>query len=169
MSHLDDHIRQKVAQRDSINLAARLVSGREGIIVEFGLGLGRSHSHLAERCPGREIYCFDRMNKTHPRSEPPADHMILGEFTELLQDPALLARFRGRVILAHLDIGCGGPSDDWLPELIADRIRGWLLPGAVVLSDQDLTLEPAWRLEALDTRDEVQHADLFHVYRRLPD
>lgn len=168
MSRLDSHIHQKIAQRDSINLAARWLAGEEGVIVEFGLSTGRSYSHLLERFPGREILCFDRLDKTHPRSRPPADHLYLGEFTEVLADPTVHARFAGRVILAHIDIGSGGPEDDEVPELLMDRIHRWLKPRALVLSDQDLTLEPAWRLEGVDTTGLVEHADRYYVYRRRP-
>ena len=166
MSRLDSHIHQKIAQRDSINFAARWLAGEEGVIVEFGLATGRSYSHLAERFPGREIFCFDRMNKTHPRSRPPADHLYLGEFAHLVWDPALHARFTSRVVLAHLDVGSGGPEDDELPKLIMERIHGWLKPRALVLSDLDLTLEPAWQLERIDTTGHVEHADRYYVYQR---
>ncbi len=166
MSRLDSHIRQKIAQRDSINLAARWLAGEEGVIVEFGLGAGRSYSHLTERFPGREIFCFDRMDKTHPRARPPADHLYLGEFAHILANPAIHVRVAGRVILAHLDVGCGGPEDDEVPELIMDRIHRWLKPRALVLSDLDLTLEPAWQLERVDPTGQVEHATRYHVYQR---
>lgn len=166
MSRLDSHIQQKIAQRDSINLAAKWLSGEKGLIVEFGLGSGRSYSHLLERFPGREIFCFDRSAKTHPRSRPPASHLYLGEITDLLADPALHARFAGGVILAHIDIGSGGPEDEVMPELLVGRMHPWLKPRAVVLSDQDLTLEPAWQLERVDTTGQVEHADRYYVYRR---
>lgn len=166
MSRLDSHIHQKIAQRDSINLAARWLGEEEGVIVEFGLSTGRSFTHLRERFPGREIFCFDRLDKSLPQSHPPAGHLFLGEFTDLLADPAVHARFAGRVILAHIDIGCGGPEDDVMPEFVMDRTHRWLKPGAIVLSDQDLTLAPAWQLERLDTTGEVQHADRYYCYRR---
>ncbi len=166
MSRLDSHIQQKIAQRDSINLAARWLAGKDGVIVEFGLSTGRSYSHLLERFPGREIFCFDRLDKTHPRSRPPAGHLFLGEFTDLLADAALQARFAGRVILAHIDIGSGGPEDEVIPELVMDRIAHWLKPGALVLSDQDLTLQPAWQMERVVTAGEVEHAGRYNVYRR---
>ncbi|MBI3003031.1 MAG: hypothetical protein HYY54_05340 [candidate division NC10 bacterium] len=166
MSRLDSHIHQKIAQRDSINLAARWLGETEGVIVEFGLSTGRSFSHLRERFPGREIFCFDRLDKSLPQSCPPAGYLFLGEFTGLLADPAVHARFAGRVILAHIDIGCGGPEDEVMPEFVMDRIHRWLKPGAIVLSDQDLTLAPAWQLERLDTTAEVEHADRYYSYRR---
>jgi len=172
MSRLDSHIRQKLAQRDCLDFAARSLGATRGVVVEFGLGTGRSYSHLVERFPGREIYCFDRRDVTHPRSRPPADHLYLGELTDLLDDAALHARLRGRVMLAHLDLGSGGPEDEEVPELVLARIHGWLQPDALVLSDQDLTLEPTWRLERVDlaaVAEPIQHPERYHVYRRRPD
>jgi hypothetical protein len=166
MSRLDSHISQKIAQRDSIDLAARWLAEQDGLIVEFGLGNGRSYSHLVERFPGRDIFCVDRRLAAHPRSQPPPDRVILGEFDAILADPAVHARFLGRVMLLHLDVGSGGPADEWLPELVVERAHGWLLPGAVVLSDLDVTLQPAWGLEAVDTTGLVAHAHRYHVYRR---
>jgi hypothetical protein len=166
MSRLDSHIRQKIAQRDTIDLAARRLAGEEGVLAEFGLGTGRSYSHLVERFPGREVFCFDRRDVAHPRSRPPADHFHVGELAEVLARPALHARLAGRVILVHLDLGAGGPEDDVLPELVMSRVHAWLRPRALVLSDQDLTLEPVWRLERVDTAGEVGHAERYHLYRR---
>jgi hypothetical protein len=166
MSRLDSHICQKIAQRDAIDLAARRLAGVEGVIAEFGLGNGRSYSHLVERFPGHEVFCFDRRDGSHPQSRPPADHFIAGEFGDVLGGDAVHARFAGRVILLHLDLGCGGPEDDVVPEFVLSRVHGWLRPGAFVLSDQDLTLEPAWGLERVDTRADVRYAERYHVYRR---
>lgn len=168
MSRLDSHIRQKIAQRDSINLAARWLGNTGGVIVEFGLGTGRSYSHLVERFPDREIFCFDRRDVCHPRSRPPADHLYLGEFAQVLEDPGLQARLAGRVMLAHLDIGYGGPEDAELPGFLLDRIHAWLMPGAVVLSDQPVPLRPTWRLVRVEPAGEVQHADRYSLYRRHP-
>jgi len=169
MSRLDSHIRQKIAQRDTIDLAARWLAGEEGVIAEFGLGTGRSYSHLVERFPGREVFCFDRRDVTHPRSRPPADHFYVGELADVLAEPAVHARLAGRVLLLHLDLGSGGPEDDEVPEFVLSRVHGWLRPRALVLSDQDLTLEPSWRLERVDTSEPVQHAERYHVYRRRAD
>jgi hypothetical protein len=166
MSRLDSYIRRKIAQRDSINLAAQWLAGEVGVIVEFGLSTGRSYSHLMERFPNHEIFCFDRVDITHPQSRPPADHLFLGEFTDVLADPSLHARFAEHVMLAHIDIGSGGPEDDVMPELILDRIHRWLKPGALVLSDQELSLEPAWQLNRVDTTGQVEHSERCFVYRR---
>lgn len=166
MSRLDSHIRQKLAQRDSIDLASRMLAGEDGIIVEFGLSTGRSYSHLRERFPDLEIFCFDRVDITHPNSRPAAGHLFLGEITEVLADPAIHPRFAGRVLLAHIDIGRGEHERDTVPEQIMDRTHHWLKPGALVLSDQALFLEPAWRIDPVDTTGQVQHSERFFVYRR---
>jgi hypothetical protein len=168
VSRLDSHIRQKIAQRDSLDLAARWLGDAPGVVVEFGLGSGRSYSHLIERFPGREVLCFDRRNVAHPDARPPAECLVLGELADVLEDPGLHARLRGRVILAHLDLGSGGPEDDVVPEFVLSRIHPWLRPHALVLSDQDLTLESGWGMEPVDTRAEVQHAERYFVYRRRP-
>ena len=168
MSRLDFHIEQKIAQRDSIDLAARRLAGRPGWVVEFGLGRGRSYSHLAARFPDREIYCFDREHATNPGWGPPPERIILGDLSTVLADPAVQARFRGQVILAHLDLAWGDSPDTRLHRLVIDRTRDWLRPGAWVLSDRAVALEPGWHLVALPATDEVGYAHRFHRYERRP-
>jgi hypothetical protein len=169
MSRLDFHIEQKIAQRDSIDLAAECLAGRTGLILEFGLGKGRSYSHLVERFPGCEIYCFDRLEHTPPGWGPPAERLLLGEIREVLQDPAVHARFTGRVILAHLDVARGDSADPRLHRFIVAAIAPWLVAGAWVLSDRALPLEPAWRLVPVDGAGRVAHDERFYRYTRLAD
>jgi hypothetical protein len=168
MSQLDLHIEQKIAQRDSIDLAARRLAGHPGWIVEFGLGRGRSYSHLAARFPDREIFCFDRERTNIPGWGPPADHIVYGDIATVLADPAVHARFRGRVILMHLDLAWGPATDARLHRLVLAETRDWLLPGAWVLSDRAAPLEPAWGLTPLVASDEVSYAHHFHRYERRP-
>ena len=168
MSRLDFHIEQKIAQRDSIDLAARRLAGRPGWIVEFGLGRGRSYAHLAERFPDREIYCFDRERATNPGWGPPPERVVLGDLATVLADPAVRARFDQRVILAHLDLAWGDSTDTRLHRLVIDQTRDWLLPGAWVLSDRAVALEPGWGLVSLPASDEVGYAHRFHRYERRP-
>jgi trans-aconitate methyltransferase len=166
MSQLDFHIEQKIAQRDSIDLAARQLARCPGWIVEFGLGRGRSYSHLAERFPDREIYCFDRERSLVPGWSPPLDHIVYGDLATVLADPAVQARFRRRVILAHLDLAWGPSADARLHRLVVTGTRDWLLPGAWVLSDRAVPLEPAWSLAPLPASDEIGYAHRFHRYER---
>jgi S-adenosyl-L-methionine methyltransferase len=169
MSRLDSHIRQKIAQRDYIDLAARCLAERPGIIVEFGLGQGRSYSHLFERFPRHEVVCFDRRDVTPPGWGPPPERLVLGELEEVLADPTVRRRFAGRVLLAHLDLGSGVLEDAQIHHVVAGRIHDWLAPGAWLLSDRPLVLDPAWRLHPLDGRDGVTHAERYFPYARQPD
>ena len=112
MSQLDLHIEQKIAQRDSIDLAARRLAGRPGWIIEFGLGRGRSYSHLVERFPDREIYCFDRQHAMDPGGpRPPTARLILGDLAAVLADAGGPGALPRRVILAHLDLAWGDATD----------------------------------------------------------
>ncbi len=165
MSQLDLHIEQKIAQRDSIDLAARRLAGRPGWVVEFGLGRGRSYAHLVERFPEHEIHCFDRQHAMDPGGpRPPAARLILGDLAVVLADPTVQARFRGRVILAHLDLAWGDGDDATVHRLVVERTREWLRPGAWVLSDRAVPLEPAWGLAPVPASAEVGYADRYHRY-----
>jgi len=168
MSRLDFHIEQKIAQRDSIDLSARALAGRPGWVVEFGLGRGRSYTHLVERFPDREIYCFDRELATNPGWGPPAERVVVGDLAAVLADPEVQARFRGRVILAHLDLAWGDSTDTRLHRLVIDRARGWLRPGAWILSDRAVPLDAAWDLVPILAPDGVGYADRFHRYEHRP-
>ena len=168
MSRLDFHIEQKIAQRDSIDLAARELAGHPGWVVEFGLGRGRSYSHLVERFPDREIYCFDRELATYSTGGPPPERVLVGDLATVLADAAVQARFRSRVILAHLDLAWGDSTDARLHRLVVERTRGWLRPGAFILSDRAVPLDPAWDLVPIPAPAGVGYAHRFHRYRCPP-
>src|SRR5215472_16370626 len=82
MSRLDSMIRRLMIQRASLDWAMTRIAALPGPVLEFGLGNGRSYDHLREHLPNREIYVFDRHVAAHPDCIPPADRMILGDFTE---------------------------------------------------------------------------------------
>src|SRR5262245_30641558 len=168
MSRLEFHIAQKIAQRDAIDRAAEGVAGLDGVVVEFGLGQGRSYSHLVARFVGREVFCFDRQDVTPPGWAPPADHLYLGEFADVLRDPAVHARFGGRVAVAHLDLARGDSPDSRVHHFVVGQAHGWLRPGGSVLSDRPLRLEPAWGLESLGPAGESWPPDRprFYAYQR---
>ena len=165
MSQLDLHIEQKIAQRDSIDLAARRLAGRPGWVIEFGLGRGRSYAHLVERFPDREIFSFDRHHAMDPRGpRPPTARLILGDLAAVLADASVQARFRAQVILAHLDLAWGEGDDATVHRLVLERTREWLLPGAWILSDRAVPLDPAWGLVPVPATADVGHAHRYHRY-----
>src|SRR3954452_24803102 len=105
MSRLDSFIRRLEAQRACLNRAADAIGGIDGIVLELGLGNGRTYDHLREMFPDRDIYVCEREVAAHPDCVPPAEFLILGDMRETL--PGLRDRFGGRVALAHFDAGTG--------------------------------------------------------------
>ncbi len=72
MSRLDSFIRRLEAQRTVLNWAASAIEGKDGIVLELGLGNGRTYDHLRELLPDRAIHVFERNPQPNPRSMPPA-------------------------------------------------------------------------------------------------
>jgi hypothetical protein len=138
MSRLDSFIRRLEAQRACLGEAVRLTEGVEGFVLELGLGNGRTYDHLREICPRREIYVFDRQVLAHPDCIPPADHLFLGEILDTL--PQALKRLGPGAALVHTDVGTGDQAANTrLAASLAPLIRSLMRPGAVVISDQQMT------------------------------
>ena len=137
LTRLDRAIRRLQAQRACLDWAAAEIAAVPGLVVELGLGNGRSFDHLRARLPDREIYVFERSVNAHPDTIPAADRLILGNIEETLLQSR--QRFAGRVALLHSDIGTGDDARNariaaWLgPEILP-----YLAPGAIVASDQQL-------------------------------
>lgn len=138
MSRLDSFLRRLMAQRDILNWAMAEIATRNGLVLEIGLGNGRTYDHMRAGLSADRIYAFDRANNANPRSIPPADRLVLGEFAETL--PAFAAIHPGAAVLVHSDAGLGEPEANarqvvklsgWLPPLLAPR--------GLLLSDQKLT------------------------------
>jgi SAM-dependent methyltransferase len=134
MSRLDSFIRRLEAQRACLNCAAELIRGIDGIVLELGLGNGRTYDHLRELFPDREIYVCERRVAAHPDCVPPAAFLILGDMRETL--PGLYDRFGGRVALAHADVGTGdAAANQALAALLTPSLVPLLRPGGVLVSD----------------------------------
>ena len=161
MSRLDSFIRRLEAQRACLDEAAALIREVDGIVLELGLGNGRTYDHLRTLFPDREIYVCERRVAAHPDCVPPPDRLILGDLRETL--PAAAARFGGRVALAHLDVGTGDAAAN---RDLAAQLTPTLVPllcrGAVLVSDPPLD---APQLEELPLPDGVA-AGRYHLYRR---
>ena len=138
MSRLDSALRRLRAQRACLEAAAARIRGRPGVVLELGLGNGRSYDHMRGLLPDREIYVFDRQVACHPDCRPPPDRLFLGEMPATLA--AAAERLGRTAAFIHMDVGSGDVSEakrnvsaieTVLPHLFAD--------GAVVASDQPLT------------------------------
>lgn len=162
MSRLDSFIRRLEAQRACLNRAAALLRGTEGIVMELGLGNGRTYDHLRELFAGRDIYVCERRVAAHPDCVPPAERLILGDMRETL--PKLGSRFGGRVALAHFDAGSGDSAANlalaaYLTQSIVPLLRG----GGILVSDPPIATA---ELESLPLPDGVARGR-YHLYRRI--
>jgi hypothetical protein len=161
MSRLDSFIRRLEAQRACLDRAAELTRPLDGIVLELGLGNGRTYDHLRSLCPDREIYVCERQVAAHPDCIPPAERLILGDMRETLA--AIRARFAARVVLAHLDVGTGdAPANRILAAELTPLILPLFRAGAVLASDPEID---SVELQPLPLPDGVAPGR-YHLYRR---
>lgn len=149
-----------MAQRDCLDAAVKYIEDVSGVILELGLGNGRTYDHMRTLFPERDIYVFERKVAAHPDCIPDDDHIFLGEVVDRLPDAA--ARLGKTVALVHSDIGSGRPETDAilfgkLVPLLSAMVR----PGGIVLSDQKL---PAGDWQPLPLPDGVA-AERYFIYR----
>ncbi len=162
MSRLDSVIRRLEAQRRCIGWARDQLADLPGVVLELGLGNGRTYDHLRETFPGREIYVFEREVQAHPDCRPDDAHLFLGDVRETL--PRALARLGRDVALAHSDVGTGDEARNRaLAAQIAPGIARMMRRGGLVLSDQTLEAPGLERRPA----PEGVPADRYFVYRAV--
>lgn len=138
MSRLDSFIRRLEAQRACLNAAAEMSRRLDGVVLELGLGNGRTYDHLRSICPDREIFVFDRQVAAHPDCVPDPGHLFLGDFTTTL--PQALARLGAKAAMVHVDLGSGDKAaSEALARLIAPKVRALMRTGAALVSDQEMT------------------------------
>ncbi len=162
MSRLDSFIRRLEAQRACLDRAAELISGLDGIVLELGLGNGRTYDHLRTLFPDREIHVCERQVAAHPDCVPPPEFLILGDMRETL--PGLESRFGGRVALAHFDAGTGDSAANLaLAANLTPNIVPLLCRGGILVSDPAIA---APELAALPLPDNLAPGR-YHLYRRI--
>ncbi len=161
MTRLDSAIRRLTAQRDLLNWASTVIAPT-GLVLEIGLGNGRTYDHLRTRLPGREIHVFERSPAAHPDCMPPEGHLVVGDVFETL--PLFTARFgTGSAALVHVDIGTGDEeANRSLAQRLSPLIEALLQPGGLLLGDRAF-LMPRCRDISADTG--VPEGRYF-VYRR---
>lgn len=163
MSRLDSFIRRLEAQRACLGHAAQAIGDLPGVVLELGLGNGRTFDHLRHLLPDREIFVFEREVRAHPDCIPDNDHLVLGNIEDTLL--AMATRKSGEVALVHCDIGTGDAERNrklaaWLARALPPLLRS----GAWVIADQalnraDLQPEPLPAGVA---------ADRYFLYRYCP-
>jgi hypothetical protein len=134
VSRLDSFIRRLEAQRACLDLAARLIQGLEGDVLELGLGNGRTYDHLRQLFPDRKIYVCERSVAAHPDCVPPAELLLFGDMRDTLQHARKL--LANRVVLAHLDPGTGDlAASQALATELAPLIAPLLRPNGMLVSE----------------------------------
>ncbi|WP_210484542.1 class I SAM-dependent methyltransferase [Microvirga antarctica] len=135
MTRLDSVIRRLTAQRDLLDWATAQLAP-EGLVLEVGLGNGRTYDHLRDRLPGREIYVFERSPAAHPASTPPDDFLLVGDVFDTV--PRFTERFgRGSAALIHVDIGTGDEDRNRALALeLSPLLEALLQPGGLLLGDR---------------------------------
>ena len=137
MSRLDSAIRRLTSQKIALEWAARKATRMNGIILELGLGNGRTYDHLREILPNREIYVFEREIAAHPDCIPEENFQFLGDFRDSL--PRAKKRLGANSVLAHLDIGTGEKqASQQLAEQIGPLVLSLMKRGSIIVSDQEL-------------------------------
>ncbi len=146
MSRLDSGIRRLEAQRSCIDTAVSMIGARAGVVLELGLGNGRTYDHLRERLPDKEIFVFDRQVAAHPDSIPDCDHLIIGDLNQTLVD--VQSRFRDSVVLVHSDVGTGDEvNNTTLLQCLGPALAPMLASESIVVSDQQITIPGAQIIE----------------------
>lgn len=135
MTRLDSVIRRLTAQRDLLDWAAEDI-GPTGLVLELGLGNGRTYDHLRTKLPGREIYAFERSPAAHPDCYPPEGYLIVGDIFETL--PAFIERVgQGSAALIHTDIGSGDEAANrQLALRLSPLLDPLLQPGGLLIADR---------------------------------
>ena len=142
MSRLDSFIRRLVAQREILDMICRDMQLPDGVVIELGLGNGRTYDHLRERLPGRRIIAFDRVLGAHKASTPEPENL----------DPRRDRRDGAKNFfgigagLVHADIGSGYDDRDavnlaWLPEVTLELLAPWGIAASGVRLEHP-SLEP---------------------------
>lgn len=161
MSRLDSFIRRLEAQRACLDEAARAVADVPGLVLELGLGNGRTYDHIRSALPGRQIVVFERDPQPHPDCWPAEGNLIVGGLDETLPEAA--RRWPNGAALVHSDIGTGDSARNLRVAAELSRLLPSLLaPDGVIVSDQHLS-DPA--LEPLPPPPGVAR-DRYFLYRR---
>lgn len=162
MTRLDSAIRRLMAQRSVLDWAARDVADRPGLVLELGLGNGRTYDHLRDRLPGRDIWVFERQPAAHPDCMPPGDRLIVGDMADTL--PAFLERVGPQAaVLIHADIGSGdAAANRALAAGLSPLVEPLLAPGGLVLADRALALPRCRDISA----EAGAEPGRYYVYRR---
>tara|TARA_Y100000588_G_C13916937_1_gene779777 strand:+ start:66 stop:554 length:489 start_codon:yes stop_codon:yes gene_type:complete len=157
MSRLESAIRRLQAQKIALDWAISEIQNEVGLVLEFGLGNGRTFDHMRALLPGRDIYVFERKIAAHPDCIPEKAFQFVGDFLEML--PVAVSKLGPSAILVHLDIGTGEKTQSLqLAGKIAPLVEKLLRPNAIVVSDQEVA---NWAKKAAPLPDNLEFGRIY--------
>lgn len=160
-TRLDLFILRTTAQRACIDWVAQQSAGLPGIVLEVGLGNGRTYDHLRARFGQRTIHVFDREVAAHPDCIPPAAQMHLGDFR--VSVPAFAAGREHCACFVHADVGSANRAASL--RLAMDLAEAWvrmLVPGGYLACDQPIE-HPALERQPIPGGD---YGGCYHLFRQ---
>lgn len=127
------------AQILSLNWAFEQIEKIPGVILEIGLGLGRTYQYIRTHLPEREIIVFERNVHSYDACTPPAGDIITGDIFSTLVSNAY--RFKNNTALIHSDLGSFNKAANRKKSaLLSQNLSPCLTENAIVLSDLPLDL-----------------------------
>ena len=160
MSRLESAIRRLQAQKISLDWSAKNIHKQGGVVLEFGLGNGRTFDHMRKLLRERVIYVFEREIAAHPDCIPHPAFQFIGDFRDSI--PRAIEQLGRNATLAHLDIGTGQKNTSLaLASEIAPCIEKLLCVNAIVVSDQEVE---RWRSCKLQLPGGISE-NRIHLYR----
>jgi len=146
MSRLEDLIHRFTVQKSHLDRAIALCKDIEGLVIEVGLGSGRSFDHLREKLNNNPIFTFDYRVETHPGCAPREEQCILGDIEETL--PKFSNSRSGQAALIHMDIGTKKYDEDIvLYQKLTPAIIKLMAPKALLVSDRPISDQSLKELE----------------------
>jgi S-adenosyl-L-methionine methyltransferase len=148
-SSLDLMIARLTTQRRLLEEAMSMIAGVDGVLLEVGLGKGRTYDHLRHLMPHRKIYVYDRDLHAPPDATPQLEHLFLGDFVDTLAAAAANGRIAA---FAHADFGSSNRTHDaLLAKALGPLLQRLVRIGGIVMSDRELAAD-GWTALPIDPR-----------------
>ena len=126
--------------------AAKNIHKQRGVVLEFGLGNGRTFDHMRKLLPQRDIYVFEREIAAHPDCIPHPAFQFIGDFRDSI--PMAIEQLGRSAALAYLDIGAEQKNTSLaLASKITPCIEKLLCVNAIVVSEQEVERWRSYKLQ----------------------
>ena len=160
MSRLESAIRRLQAQKIALDWSAEKIHKQPGVVLEFGLGNGRTFDHIRKLLPQRDIYVFERKIAAHPDCIPHPAFQFVGDFMDSI--PRAIETVRKERSIGSFGYWDRGKNTSLaLAKKVAPFIEKLLCVNAIVVSDQEVE---RWRPYKLQLPGGISE-NRIHLYR----